>query len=143
MGRIILGAIVGFIVWTILLIGSDQIWLLLSPEWYGTHQKLLSEAVTYKTPFMADSTVLIIAVVRSAILSIISGFIAALIAKENFKSPLLLGILLLAFGCFIHSMILNNVPIWYHFGILFPLIPFAMLGGKLKTVNPTRPYLTS
>ncbi len=84
---------------------------------------------------MADSTILMIAVIRSAFFSIITGFIAALISKENFKSPLLLGIFLLAFGSFIHSMILNNVPFWYHLLILLPLIPLAILGGKLKKQN--------
>lgn len=135
MGRIILGAIVGFIVWTILLIGSDQIWLALSPDWFGKHQAEFQSAVTNKTPFTADSMVLIISVIRSAILTLISGFVGALIAKENFKSPFLLGILLLAFGSFIHSMILSNVPIWYHFGILLPLIPLAILGGKLRRIE--------
>jgi len=132
MWRIILGAIIGFIVWTILLLGSDAVWLALSPDLFGKHQAEFQAAVENKTPFMADSGVLIIAVLRSAILSIISGFVAALIAKENVKSPLLLGILLLAFGSFIHSMILNNVPFWYHILILLPLIPLAILGGKLK-----------
>ncbi len=132
MWRIILGAIIGFIVWTILLLGSDAVWLALSPDWFGKHQAEFQAAVENKTPFMADSGVLIIAVIRSAILSIIAGFVAALIAKENVKSPLLLGILLLAFGSFIHSMILNNVPFWYHILILLPLIPLAILGGKLK-----------
>ena len=132
MWRIILGAIIGFIVWTILLLGSDAVWLALSPDWFGKHQTEFQAAVENKTPFMADSGVLIIAVIRSAILSIIAGFVAALIAKENVKSPLLLGILLLAFGSFIHSMILNNVPFWYHILILLPLIPLAILGGKLK-----------
>jgi uncharacterized membrane protein YeaQ/YmgE (transglycosylase-associated protein family) len=132
MWRIILGAIIGFIVWTILLLGSDAVWLALSPDWFGKHQAEFQAAVENKTPFIADSGVLIIAVIRSAILSIIAGFVAALIAKENVKSPLLLGILLLAFGSFIHSMILNNVPFWYHILILLPLIPLAILGGKLK-----------
>ena len=131
MGRIFLGAVVGFIVWTILLIGSDQIWLALSPDWFGKHQAEFQAAVTNKSPFTADSMVLIISVIRSAILTLISGFVVALVAKENFKSPFLLGIFLLAFGSFIHSMILSNVPIWYHFGILLPLIPLAILGGKL------------
>ncbi|NJM52521.1 MAG: hypothetical protein HC846_03450 [Blastocatellia bacterium] len=135
MGRIILGAVVGFIVWTILLIGSDQIWLALSPDWFGKHQAEFQAAVTNKSPFTADSMVLIISVIRSAILTLISGFVAALIAKENFKSPFLLGIFLLAFGSFIHSMILSNVPIWYHFGILLPLIPLAILGGKLRRIE--------
>jgi len=132
MWRIILGAIIGFIVWTILLLGSDAVWLALSPDWFGKHQAEFQAVVENKTPFMADSGILIIAVIRSAILSIIAGFVAALIAKENVKSPLLLGILLLAFGSFIHSMILNNVPFWYHILILLPLIPLAILGGKLK-----------
>lgn len=132
MVRIILGAIVGFIVWTCFLLGNDAIWTALSPEWYGKHQTDFAAAVENKTLFMADLTVMIVAVIRSAIFTIITGFIAALIAKENFKSPLLLGIFLLAFGSFIHSMILNNVPFWYHLLILLPLIPLAILGGKLR-----------
>ncbi len=132
MVRIILGAIVGFIVWTFLLLGSDQIWIALSPDWYGRHQTDFGLAVTNKTPFTADTAVMIIAVIRSAIFSLVTGLIAALIAKENFKSPLLLGVFLLAFGCFIHSMILNNVPVWYHILILLPLIPLTILGGKLR-----------
>jgi hypothetical protein len=140
--RIILGAIGGFITWLIFLRGSDVIWGMISPD-YISHQNNLMAAIANNTPFMADSMILIIAVIRSAILSIIAGYIAALIAKENFKSPLLLGILLLVFGIFIHSMILNNVPFWYHLLILLPLIPLTIFGGKLRTINPTRPYLKS
>lgn len=129
---IILGAIVGFIVWTCFLLGSDAIWIALSPDWYGRHQTEFKAAVNNKTPFLADTTVLIIAVLRSAIFSFITGFIAAIISKENFKSPLLLGIFLVVFGAFIHSMMLNNVLIWYHILILVPIIPLTFLGGKLK-----------
>lgn len=131
--RIILGAIVGFIVWTILLLGSDAVWVALSPDWYGKHQADFQAAINNKTPFLADTTVLIVAVFRSAIFSLITGFIAALISKESFKSPLLLGVFLVAFGAFIHSMMLNNVPIWYHILILVPIIPLTLLGGKLKS----------
>ncbi len=134
MWRIILGAISGFIVWTILLLTSDQIWLAISPDWFGKHQIELVNAIKNKTPFMADSTILIIAVIRSAIFSIITGFIAALIAKENFKSPVLLGFLLVAFGVFVQSMVLNNVPFWYHLLLLLPIIPLAIFGGKFRKV---------
>jgi uncharacterized membrane protein (DUF485 family) len=130
MVRIILAAIVGFIVWTVFLIVSDQLWIAFSPDWYGTHQAEFSAAVTNKTPFTADTTIMIIAVIRSAVFTVFTGFIASWIAGENFKSPLLLGIILLAFGAFIHSMILDNVPVWYHVLILLPLIPLAILGGK-------------
>ncbi|HEX8637718.1 MAG TPA: hypothetical protein VF692_06635, partial [Pyrinomonadaceae bacterium] len=96
--KIILGAIVGFIIWAVFLFVSDQIWLLLSPDWYGRHQNELVTAINNKTDYTADSAILMIAVVRSAIFSVMTGFIATLISKENFKSPLLLGIFLLAFG---------------------------------------------
>ena len=133
--RIILGAIAGFIVWTILLLSSDAIWMALSPDWFGKHQAELQSAVNNKTPFMADSAILLIAVIRSAILSIITGFIAALIAKENFISPLLLGIFLLLFGSLVSFAAWNNVPVWYHFGILLPLIPLTIFGGKLHKIQ--------
>ena len=133
--RIILGAIAGFIVWTILLLSSDAIWMALSPDWFGKHQAELQSAVNNKTPFMADSAILLIAVIRSAILSIITGFIAALIAKENFISPLLLGIFLLLFGSLVSFAAWNNVPVWYHFGILLPLIPLTIFGGKLHKIK--------
>ncbi len=129
--RIIIGAIIGFVVWIILLLISDQIWLAISPDWYGKHQIEMVATINRKMPFTADSAILIVAVARSAIFSIISGFITALIAKERFKSTVGLGILLLAFGIFAHLMILNNVPIWYHFLILLPLIPLTIFGGSL------------
>ena len=132
MVRIILGAIIGFIVWLIFLLGSDQIWVAMSPNWYGKHQIELQAAVNNKTPFMADSLILIIAVIRNIILSVFAGFIAALIAKENLKSPLGLGVLLLAFGIFIHSFFWNNAPLWYHLLILLLVIPMTILGGRLK-----------
>ncbi len=134
MVRIILGVIVAFIVWLILLLGSDFIWVALSPEWYGKHQTELEAAVNNKTPFMADSTILVITVLRNVIFSIIAGFIAAVIAKENFKAPLGLGILLLAFGIFIHSFFWNNAPIWYHILNLLVVIPMTVLGGKLRKI---------
>ncbi len=130
--RIILGAIVGFIVWTILLFTTDKILELASPDWYGRISAELLAAIENKTPYTMDTAIMILTGTRSAILTIISGFVAALISKENFKSPFLLGILLLAFGLFVHSIFWNYVPLWYDLLILLPLIPLAILGGKLR-----------
>lgn len=128
--RIILGAIVGFVVWTILLFVSDKIFETVSPDWYGRISAELLAAVENKTPYTTDTGIMILTGTRSAILTFISGFVAALVSKENFKSPLLLGIFLLAFGLFVHSIFWNYVPFWYHILILVPLIPLAILGGK-------------
>lgn len=130
--RIILGAIVGFIVWTILLFTTDKILEIISPDWYGRISAELLAAIENKTPYTMDTAIMILTGTRSAILTLISGFVAALISKENFKSPLLLGILLLAFGLFVHSIFWNYVPLWYDLLILLPLIPLGILGGRLK-----------
>lgn len=134
MVRIILGAIVGFIVWSMLWVGSDAVLSALSPDWYGKHHRTLEAAVNNQTPFMSDSTILMIGLIRSIIFSIISGFTAALIAKEKTKSTLFLGILLLLFGIFIQSIFWNYAPLWYHIPFLVLLIPMTILGGKLKKI---------
>lgn len=130
--RIILGAIAGFIVWAILWVGSDALLSAVSPGWYGKNLSELEAAVNNKTSFTADATTLLIALVRSVIFSLLSGFVAAAIAGENTKSPLALGVLLLLFGIFIQSIYWNYVPLWYHIPFLLLLIPMAMIGGKLR-----------
>ena len=132
MVRIILGIIVGFIVWSILWVGSDFVLMAISPDWYGKHQMNLEAAALNRTPFTSDSLVLIIALTRSVLFSIISGFLAASIARENTKSTLGLGILLLLFGIYIQSIFWNNAPLWYHIPFLALLVPMTILGGKLK-----------
>jgi hypothetical protein len=129
--RIILGVVVGFILWSVIWVGSDTLFSVISPNW-GKAATDFREAVAAKTPYSADSTILMILLVKSAIISIISGFVAALIAKENFKSTLGLGVLLLVFGVFIQAMHWNYMPLWYHIPFLVLLIPMTILGGKLR-----------
>jgi hypothetical protein len=132
MVRIILGVVVGFIVWSILWVGSDFLLMAISPDWWGKNLKSMEDALNNKQPFMSDSTILIFSLIRSIICSIISGYIAALIAKENNKSTLFLGILLVAFGIYMQSIFWNLAPLWYHIPFLVLLIPMTILGGKLK-----------
>jgi hypothetical protein len=131
MGRIILGVIVGFIVWSVLWVGSDAIFSVISPDWGKTSADFRA-AVENKTPFALGSTVLIILLIKSLIVSIISGYAAAMIARETDKSTLVLGILLLVFGIFVQAAYWNYMPLWYHIPFLILLIPMTMLGGKLR-----------
>jgi hypothetical protein len=130
--RIILGAIAGFILWSILWVGSDAALSAISPDWWGKTSLEFRAAVENKTPYSLDSIVLIMLLVKSIIISVISGFVTAIIAKENAKSTLLLGILLVLFGIFIQSIYWNYMPLWYHIPFLLLLIPMSMLGGKLR-----------
>jgi hypothetical protein len=129
--RMILGVIVGFIVWSVLWVGSDFVLGVISPDW-GKTSSAFREAVAAKAPYSLNSTTLIMLLVKSGIVSIISGFVTALIAKENFKSTLGLGVLLLIFGIFIQAMHWDYMPLWYHIPFLLLLIPMTILGGRLK-----------
>ena len=129
--RIILGIIVGFIVWSVLWVGSDALFSVISTDW-GKPSTEFREAAANKTPYALSSAVLIALLIKSLIVSLISGFIAALIAKENSKSTFILGALLLLFGIFVQVGYWNYMPLWYHFLFLFLLIPMTIFGGKLK-----------
>ena len=130
--RIILGAIVGFIVWSVLWVGMGSVLSLISPDWYGKILNEFNAAVASNAPYALDWKIVVWLLIQSMIVSLISGFIAALVAKENVRSTLLLGILLLLFGIFIQSMHWNYLPLWYHIPFLLLLIPMSFLGGKLR-----------
>ncbi len=133
MVRIILGVIAGFITWSIIWVGSDQV-LVNSIGWYGEHQNAFEKAFTNKDPFQADTTVLLMNIIRSVITSVIAGFLTAVVANENRKSTLVLGILLLLFGAAVEIAAWNYLPIWYHVVFLVLLIPVTVVGGKLKKI---------
>jgi hypothetical protein len=130
--RIILGVIVGFIVWSVIWLGSNFFLVWISPGWWGRSLAGMDAAVQTKTAFTVDTAILVIALCRSFICSLISGYIAALIARGNTKSTLALGILLFVFGCLVQWYYLDVAPIWYSILFLLLLIPLTILGGKLR-----------
>lgn len=137
MVRIILAVIVGFLVWTILWLGSEQVLSIIFPNWYGAHDIAFKKAVFNNTPFwVEDTSILIWNVVRGSIITIISGYVAALIAGENKTSTLVLGICLLLFGLFIVYSSWAMIPVWYHVVFSLMLIPLTILGGRLKSFAP-------
>jgi hypothetical protein len=104
----------------------------MSPGWYGAHQHGLEDAFMNQMPFAVDSTILIMHLVREVIITLIAGFIAALVARENSRSTLGLGILLLLVGILVEATAWNYLPIWYHLVFLVLLIPVTISGGKLR-----------
>jgi hypothetical protein len=132
MARKILGIIAGFIAWSILWLGSEKALSAISPEWHGAHQVAFEAAVSNGGAFTADTTILLMNLVRGSIVSIISGFLTAQITGENKRSPLILGVLLVAFGLLIVTMSWSYIPVWYHIIFTALLIPMTMVGGKLK-----------
>ena len=130
--RIILGVIAGFIAWSILWVGSDQLLHTFSPGWYGAHQDRVALAVANGESFNADTVIVIIGLIRSAITTIMAGFIAAVVAGENRRSTLILGIILLIVGVAVQLNLWNVYPVWFHLIFWLMLIPLTILGGKMK-----------
>ena len=130
--RIILGLIAGFIVWSIVWVGTDALLSAISPDWFGKIFTEFQNAVNRNEPFTPPVSVSIYLVFQSVLCSLIAGFTAAAIAKENRKSTLALGVLLLATGVFVEAYHWNYFPLWYHVSFLLFLIPTTILGGRLQ-----------
>jgi hypothetical protein len=132
--RIVLGVIAAFIAWLIAWVGSEKI---LSAIWpgFGAHQRAFEEAVKNGGQFTADTTMLLTHIVLGSIVSVMSGSLAALIAGENTRAPLVLGFLLLAVGLLKAVMSWRYAPIWYHIIFTAILLPLAIMGGKLITTT--------
>ena len=136
MVRIVLGVIAGFFAWLIVWVGSEMVLSAIWSEWYGAHQRTFTETIKNGGQFSADTTILFIQIVLGLVVSMMSGFLAALIARENKRSPLVLGLLLLALGLLKAVMSWPYVPIWYHVLFTALLMPMAIVGGKLKAADP-------
>jgi hypothetical protein len=131
MVRIVLGVIAGFFSWLIVWFGSEKILSAIWPEGFGAHQRAFEAAVKNGGPFTAATSLLLTHIVLGSIVSVMSGFLAALIAGGNTRAPLALGFLLLALGVVKVVMSWSYVPIWYQVIFTALLIPMTIMGGKL------------
>ncbi len=133
MVRIILGVIVGFIVWSVIWIGTDAVLTTISPNWYAKNIVDLNTAAANGQPYKSETVMTLMALTLSVICSFFSGLTAALVARENVKSTFVLGVLLMLVGILVSVSFWNYFPLWYHFLFNFLLIPVTVLGGKVRT----------
>ena len=131
--RIVLGVIAGFIGWLLVWVVSEKIISVVWPA-FGAHQKAFEEAIKNGGPFTAETSALITHIVLGSIVSFAVGSLAAMIAGENSRAPLFVGILLIAMGVLKAVMSWQYVPIWYHVIFTAILLPMAILGGKLINI---------
>lgn len=133
MVKIVIGIIVGFVVWSILWVGGEAFLSnTISPNWIGQYSREAEKALFNKEPMAHDSMIALIHLLRSIITSIIAGYMCALVAGEFKRSTIVLGIILLAFGLVVQIFSWAVFPAWYHILFLAFLIPMTILGGKLR-----------
>lgn len=143
MVRIILGVIAGFFAWAIAWFGGEMILSVLLPEAFGAQQRAFQAALENGREFTAETPFLLMHICLASIVSVLSGFLAALIARENKLAPLVLGLLLLAIGLLKAVLSWPHVPLWYHVGFTAILVPMAILGGRLKAAKLKPPKVAS
>jgi hypothetical protein len=128
-----LGVIAGFVAWLVLWVGSEQVLSAIWPEGYGAHQQAFQAAIENGGPFTANTRLLLIQIALGSVVSMASGFLAALVAGESARAPRILGFVLLALGLLKAAMSWPYVPIWYHVIFTALLLPMTIAGGKLRS----------
>ena len=134
MGRIVIGVIVGFIVWSIVWVGSEQT---LGRFWaeFGAHSIEAEKALTNNTALDTSPTIAFVNLIRSFLTSMIAGYLAALTAGEYKRSTMILGVILIAVGIAVEYFFWNLAPAWYHILFVLFLLPMTVLGGRLRRAS--------
>jgi hypothetical protein len=118
------GVVVGFIAWFVIVAALD---FALRTGWH--EYAAVEKAMTFTLPMM------IARLSESAISSLASGYLAALVARGGW-APLIAGtIWLLVFAPY-HFSIWSHFPVWYHLTFLISLPLLSYLGGRLWSAKP-------
>ena len=133
--RIVLGVVAGFFAWVFVWVGIEKILSAAMPDWYGAPQLAFQNAIENGGQFTAETRLLFSHIIIASFVALLSGFLAALVSRENKRAPLILGILLLTVGLLKVAMSWPYVPIWYHIGFTAILLPLAIVGGKMMNTK--------
>lgn len=134
MGRIIIGVIVGFVVWSIVWVGGEQTLANLWPK-FGNYSREAEKALINGTSVESNPVIVLVNLVRSFLTSIIAGYMTTLVAGEYKRSTMALGIILVLVGVAVEYMFWNVAPAWYHILFVLFLYPMTVVGGRLRRSN--------
>lgn len=120
MGRAILAAVIGFVVWTVLFLGGNAAITAISPS-------------SFKADGSANSAgMLVLLLLLSIVYSAVSGVVTSKVAKEKALGACIgLGVALLGVGIAVQLQYWNVLPVWYHLSFLGMLVPAVMAGWKV------------
>ena len=111
----------GFILWSVLWLGLNQLLLVLG---------VMSATTTQP---VSDTAPLVLLLVGSVLISLLSGYVTSRISGVEWALPAgALGVLLLATGVFVQLKLWYLIPLWYHLIFLLLLMPMTILGARLR-----------
>jgi len=115
------GVLAGFVIWAILWIAYNTIL-----------RKAAILTSNVSEPIYAVKPLMLL-LFGSVLISAVSGYCCALIARSATLGPVaVLGLLLLAVGIFFQSQYWRLMPLWYHLSFLILLIPLCFVGASLR-----------
>jgi len=122
MKSIVLGALGGYVLWSVLWLALNALALTLFPE---------VDAEFQETQSVSNTLYLCVLLAASVVCSLASGRVACLIAKERAqKAVLWLAGLLLLTGIGVELGNWSAMPVWYHLIFLLLLVPACFLGAR-------------
>jgi hypothetical protein len=122
--RFIGGALLGAVAWLAVVTLLD---VAMRHNWHD--YSAVEKAMTFTLPMM------ITRLSESAVSSLVSGYIAALVDRGGW-APLVSGTLLLLLFAPQHYMLWSRFPIWYHLTFLVSLPLLSLIGGRLAGAKP-------
>lgn len=119
--RATLAAVTGFVLWTVLWLGSNALLSSLTPS-------------SFAEDGSTDSSTLIgLILVLSVLFSIIAGYVTARMAPGAATRAVWgLGIALLAVGIFVQMQYWQLFPLWYNLLFLILLLPAVLVGARIQ-----------
>ncbi len=130
--RITLAVVCGFIAWMLAWFAGEQVLSAIAPDAFGVHQRAFEAALIKGGAYRANSTMLLTHLPLAAIVSLLAGYLCAVIARGDPRARLVLAVLLLAIGVMKAAMSWPLVPLWYHIAYTALLPAMAIVGGRLK-----------
>lgn len=120
MWKPILGVVLGFLLWSSLWVGGNQLFAAISPNNF--------EIADSQTPV---TSALIVLVMHSLVCSLAAGALARWLSGGNMAPVWVLGGLLLGVGIAVEMAWWTQLPLWYHILFLLLLMPLTLTGAWL------------
>ena len=118
--RSIAALVSGYVLWTVLWLGGNA-----GLRAAGLLPGDLTQPVLAPMP-------LFVLLVLSLVCSLSGGYVAGAVSRSpSIRTVALLGVLLLATGCFVQSTVWHLMPLWYHVVFLGMVIPVTLVGGVI------------
>ncbi len=121
MVRSIMSVVAGFLLWTVLWLGTNSLITVITPG-------------SFNEDGSTDSALILAVILAlSVVFSLVSGYVTALIKRSFSNVPVWgLGILLLAVGMFVQISFWAMFPLWYSICFLLFLVPATLLGASFR-----------